>query len=108
MSCENRSSLQTGFGMFVLGTGIGAGLALLLAPQSGKSTRRAIRHNIEEGSEFLEGQTRHMTGKANEFLGKSAGKASELVEQGKSAINRGASSVSAAVESFGDVLRAKA
>ncbi|MBF0557544.1 MAG: YtxH domain-containing protein [Nitrospirae bacterium] len=36
---------------FLVGGAVGAGLALLLAPQSGKKTRRQIREIAEELSE---------------------------------------------------------
>ncbi len=39
-----------GFGSFLLGAAIGAGLALLLAPQSGEDTRRDIKRKAGEMS----------------------------------------------------------
>lgn len=37
-----------GFGKFVLGAGIGAGLALLFAPQEGSKTRKELKSKLEE------------------------------------------------------------
>jgi len=40
---------------FLVGGAVGAGLALLLAPQSGKKTRRQIREIAEDFSEQASG-----------------------------------------------------
>ena len=41
---ENKNSRMCAYGTLVAGGLIGAGIALLFAPQSGKRTRRDIRH----------------------------------------------------------------
>lgn len=42
VAAERRSGGGSGIGIFVLGALIGAGLALLYAPQSGEETRRSV------------------------------------------------------------------
>jgi len=37
-----------GFGKFILGAGIGAGLALLFAPQEGSKTRKELKMKLDE------------------------------------------------------------
>lgn len=37
-----------GFGKFILGAGIGAGLALLFAPQEGSKTRKELKQKLDE------------------------------------------------------------
>ena len=41
------------FGFFLAGLGMGAILALLLAPQSGKETREYIAGKAEEGRDYV-------------------------------------------------------
>jgi len=50
MSEENEGSR---FGFFLAGLGIGAVLALLFAPRSGKETRDMIVQKAEEGRDFV-------------------------------------------------------
>jgi len=50
MSEENDGSR---FGFFLAGLGIGAVLALLFAPRSGKETRDMIVQKAEEGRDFV-------------------------------------------------------
>jgi len=40
-------------GFLLVGMGIGAGLALLFAPQSGKDTRRYLARRAEEGKDYV-------------------------------------------------------
>jgi gas vesicle protein len=42
---------QAGAGSLILGLALGAGLALLLAPQSGQETRRAIAHRARRAQQ---------------------------------------------------------
>ena len=44
---ENRGAYYVAF--LVVGVGIGAGLALLFAPKSGKETRKILSRRAEEG-----------------------------------------------------------
>ena len=48
-------SKKKGFGKFILGAGIGAGLALLFAPKKGSETRRELKLKIDELIEKLRG-----------------------------------------------------
>ncbi len=45
---EDESQMLTFAAGFVLGATLGAGLALLFAPQSGRRTRRRIAHAVED------------------------------------------------------------
>lgn len=44
MEKADRNTAMVAVFSFLLGGAVGAGLALLLAPQSGKKTRRQIQH----------------------------------------------------------------
>ena len=41
-------SKKGGIGKFILGAGIGAGIALLFAPQEGSKTRKELKIKIDE------------------------------------------------------------
>ncbi len=51
-----------GVGLFLLGVAVGAGLALLYAPQSGEETRASLRR----GTRRLRRQARHLAEEAGE------------------------------------------
>lgn len=67
---------------FLLGGMVGAGLALLLAPQSGVETRRKIRELTEEVKEKASDYVEH----AKEKVVSTVGKGKEVFEEKKSAI----------------------
>jgi hypothetical protein len=48
MEQHDRNLVMVAAFSFLLGGAVGAGLALLLAPQSGKKTRRQIQHMAED------------------------------------------------------------
>ncbi len=55
MDREDRNLGMVTIFSFLVGGAVGAGLALLLAPQSGKKTRRQIRELAEDLSEQASG-----------------------------------------------------
>ena len=55
MDREDRSLGMIAIFSFLVGGAVGAGLALLLAPQTGKKTRRQIREIAEDLSEQASG-----------------------------------------------------
>lgn len=67
---------------FLLGGMVGAGLALLLAPQSGAETRRKIREITEEVKE----KTSDYVEQAKEKVTSTIGKGKEIFEEKKSAL----------------------
>ena len=72
---------------FLLGGMLGAGLALLLAPQSGEETRRRIRELAEDAKE-----------KALDYVSHTREKVVSAVEKGKGVIEEKKSAISAAFE----------
>ncbi len=84
MSEENDGS-KVGF--FLAGLGIGAVIALLFAPRSGKETRDMIVQKAEEGRDFV------MT-KGEEIRQQ----AEDAVEKGKDLVNKQKDLLSAALE----------
>lgn len=72
---------------FLLGGMVGAGLALLLAPQSGAETRRKIRELTDEAKE-----------KASDYVSHAKEKVVSAIEKGKDIFEEKKSAISAAIE----------
>lgn len=78
---------------FLLGGMVGAGMALLLAPQSGVETRRKIREFADEMKDMATEYAEQAKGTATEYYGQaretvvsSVDKAKQVVEEQKAAI----------------------
>lgn len=72
---------------FLLGGMVGAGVALLMAPQSGVETRRKIREMADEAKE-----------KATDYVSHAKEMVSSTVEKGKGIYEERKSAVTAAIE----------
>jgi gas vesicle protein len=74
------------FVWFVAGAAIGATVALLYAPKSGKDTRRLIQRKTREGREAISESGREWMDKGRELYEKGlrvADEAAELIERGR-------------------------
>jgi len=80
-------SSNNNFSYFLLGLGIGAGCALLMAPRSGAETRNYLQAKAQEGSELAKRQSAELRNMANETL-----------ERGKQNLREQVKSVTDAVE----------
>jgi gas vesicle protein len=78
---------ESKFSCFFLGLGLGIAVGVLFAPRSGEDTRALIRRKAGEGAEYLKQQ--------GETLRESAG---EVVERGKTTLERQKEQLIAAVE----------
>lgn len=78
---------------FLLGGMVGAGLALLLAPQSGQETRKKIKELAEDAKE----KAYEYTGTAKERVKSTVEKGKEFFEEKKAAI---ASAIEAGKEAY--------
>ena len=87
MRDEYGNSASSVFLSFILGGLVGAGVALLMAPRSGKETR-----------EKLVGMAEDAKGKATDYAGQVKEKISSTVEHGKEFVEGKKSLVSSAVE----------
>lgn len=72
---------------FLLGTMVGAGLALLVTPQTGSETRRRIKDFADD-----------ITDKASNYIEQAKVKASSSIEKGKDILEAQKSAISAAIE----------
>src|SRR5208283_5457820 len=84
MSEENDGS-KVGF--FLAGLGIGAVMALLFAPHSGKETRDMIVEKAEEGRDFVKAKSEEIRRQAE-----------DAVEKGKDLVSKQKELLSAALE----------
>jgi len=84
MSEENGASK---LGFFLAGAGIGAVLALLFAPRSGKETRGLIAQKAEEGRDYIKTRTDDLRKQAE-----------EAVERGRELVTKQKDMLSAALE----------
>lgn len=74
------------FVWFVAGAAIGATVALLYAPQSGKETRRVIQKKTKQGREVLNESGKEWMEKGRELYEKGlrvADEAADLIERGR-------------------------
>jgi gas vesicle protein len=82
MADNNSGSLV----WFVAGAAIGASIALLYAPQSGRDTRRYLNKKTRQGRDILEDTGRDLADKGRELYKKGRGladDAADLFERGR-------------------------
>ena len=82
---ENNGGSSLAF--FLAGMSIGAVLALLFAPKSGKETREFLSQKAEQGRDYIKAKGREVREQA-----------ADLVEKGKEVVSEGRERVSAAYE----------
>lgn len=73
--------------MFAFGAGVGVGLGMLLAPKKGGETRETIRQSAIDGKDYVVRRSKEFTDKAT-----------QLVDEGKSTVERHREGLKAAVE----------
>jgi gas vesicle protein len=81
MAHENNSLVW-----FVAGAAVGASIALLYAPQSGKETRRILQKKTKEGRKALESTSRDLMDRGRDLYEKGlrvADEAAEMIERGR-------------------------
>ena len=73
-------------GWFILGAALGAAVALLYAPQSGKDTRKFIAKKTEKSKEALLGSSKEALDRGKELFDRGrelADEAAEIFERGR-------------------------
>jgi gas vesicle protein len=95
---SDRSSGGDKFLYFLAGAGIGAVLALLFAPKSGKETRELIARTAADGRDFLSNKV----SEGKQFVGDTSRKVtddfSSFVDRSKDALIRQKEQITAAFE----------
>src|SRR5438477_6154608 len=77
---------SAGMGSFLLGVMVGAGLALLFAPQSGAETRRSIRRGANRVRKAAEDAVGDVTGKVSDTFEHARQRVEEQIETARDAI----------------------
>ena len=93
MDDDRGFSAGTVFMAFILGGAVGAGLALLFAPQAGKETRDRIKGLAEDVKE-----------KASQYTEQVKGKIASTVDEGKGIIEEKRSIIATAIEAGKDAM----
>ncbi|MHB8654516.1 MAG: YtxH domain-containing protein [Terriglobia bacterium] len=97
---ENNGS--TNLLYFLAGASIGAVVALLYAPQSGKKTREYISDRAEEGKDYLKDRSKELREQAEDYVERGKDLVSQQVERGKDLVARQKEQLSAALEAVKD------
>ncbi|HEX9191970.1 MAG TPA: YtxH domain-containing protein [Candidatus Deferrimicrobiaceae bacterium] len=80
---ERDDNVMTGALLVLAGVILGAGVALLLAPQSGKETRRDLTRYARKGRRKIEGVAGEVAESVAALADAVEGKAEELLDRGK-------------------------
>ena len=97
---ENNGS--TNLLYFLAGASIGAVVALLYAPQSGKKTREYISDRAEDGKDYLKDRSKELREQAEDYVERGKDLVSQQVERGKDLVARQKEQLSAALEAVKD------
>jgi len=79
---ESDGNVMTGALLVLVGAILGAGVALLLAPQSGRATRRDISRYARKTGRKIEGAAGEVVGSVTEMADAVEEKAEELLKKG--------------------------
>lgn len=85
----SENSCGTGAAFFLAGLGIGAAVALLLAPKSGKETRDMISQKATEGRDYLASRGKEYRRQAEDYVGKAKDVVAKQKEQLSAALEAG-------------------
>jgi gas vesicle protein len=75
---DNKGAYYVAF--LCLGVGIGAGLALLFAPKSGKETRKILARRAEDGKDYVTSVGKEIRKQAGEAVGRGKDWATRLAQ----------------------------
>ena len=87
---------RDGFTNFLLGLGVGVGLGILFAPKAGDDTRELIKSKANEGTDYLKKAGAEWKSTAD-----------DLLDKGKSVVNRQKDNLNDAVEAGKQAYRDK-
>jgi len=82
------------FANFFIGVGLGVGIALLFAPQSGEETRGQIKEKADASKDYLKRRSYELRDSA-----------SDMIERGKDVIGRGKDTVLEGAEAARETYR---
>ena len=83
----NTSNMSGSLLPFALGVGVGAVVALLLAPRTGEELREDISGKVGDGANELKAAGKHVKRKARSFVTNAKERVDEAVQAGEAAFN---------------------
>lgn len=92
----NRSDSTPKVVWFIAGAAIGASIALLYAPASGRETRRKLKRGAEEGRDALLDGGRDLVDRGRDLYQKGkkiADEAAEIFERGREVVQKASSAI---------------
>ncbi len=84
----NTSNMSGSLLPFALGVGVGAVVALLLAPRTGEELREDISGKVTDGVNELKAVGEHVKRKARSFVTDAKERVDEAVQSGEAAFNQ--------------------
>ena len=99
---DNNNNVSTNLLFFLAGASLGAVVALLYAPQSGKKTREYIADKADEGRDYLKEKSKEIREQAEDYVEKGRELVSTQVERGKELVAKQKEQLSAALEAVKD------
>lgn len=100
MSDNNNAATNLLF--FLAGASIGAVVALLYAPQSGKKTREYLADKAEDSRDYLKEKSKEIREQAEDYVEKGKDLVSAQLERGKDLVAKQKEQLSAALEAVKD------
>ena len=100
-----EDSRGLGLAYLVAGLGIGALLAILFAPKSGRETREDIARSAREGTEYLRTRSKQAVEQVSTLVDKGKEQVGEYVQRGRSFVDDQSHRVAAAVEAGREAYR---
>jgi gas vesicle protein len=94
-----------GFAMLLVGLGVGALVAILYAPKSGRETREDIARSAREGTEYLRTRSKQAAEQVGSLVDKGKEQVGEYVGRGRSLVVDQSNRVAAAVEAGREAYR---
>jgi gas vesicle protein len=102
MAEENKGQ---GLAWLLVGLGVGALVAILYAPKSGRETREDIARGAREGTEYLRARSKQAAEQVGMLVDKGKEQVGEYVERGRSFVGDQSNRVAAAVEAGREAYR---
>ena len=99
---DSTSSAVDRLTYLLIGAGIGATVALLFAPKSGRELRGDIADASRKSLDYTTDQARRIGEKATDVYGQTAQKAQELIEAGKETVAAKREQLQAAIDAGKD------